>query len=140
VRDQEVDMSLREKYREAVQTAKGFQMDGKAEEREGQLHITGTVKSADEKNRIWDAIKTVPDWQREVVADIRVVEVGTAVGTSGAAGAQRTYTVQAGDSLSKIAKQFYGDAGAYNLIFEANRDQISDADKIRPGQVLKIPV
>jgi nucleoid-associated protein YgaU len=132
-------MSLREKYRQAVQTAKDFRMDGKAEEREGKLHITGTVNSVDEKNRIWDAIKTVPDWQREVVADIRVAEVGAAVGTSGA-GSQRTYTVQAGDSLSKIAKQFYGDAGAYNRIFEANRDQIVDPDKIRPGQVLKIPV
>jgi nucleoid-associated protein YgaU len=36
-------------------------------------------------------------------------------------------------------KEFYGDANRYNKIFEANRDQLSDADKIKPGQVLKIP-
>jgi len=41
--------------------------------------------------------------------------------------------------LSKIAKQFLGDANAYPAIFDANRDQLSDPDKIRPGQVLKIP-
>jgi nucleoid-associated protein YgaU len=51
----------------------------------------------------------------------------------------RTYTVQAGDSLSKIAQQFYGKAGEYNKIFEANRDKLSDPNKIQPGQVLNIP-
>ena len=51
----------------------------------------------------------------------------------------RTYTVQAGDTLSKIAKQFLGDANAYPKIFEANRDQLTDPDQIKPGQVLKIP-
>ena len=51
----------------------------------------------------------------------------------------KTYTVQAGDSLSKIAKQFYGNANAYMKIFEANKDQLSDPNKIQIGQVLKIP-
>ncbi|MDV3469925.1 LysM peptidoglycan-binding domain-containing protein [Stenotrophomonas sp. C3(2023)] len=50
-----------------------------------------------------------------------------------------TYTVVAGDSLSKIAKAHLGDANAWNRIFEANRDQLSDPDKIQPGQVLKLP-
>jgi nucleoid-associated protein YgaU len=49
------------------------------------------------------------------------------------------YTVQAGDTLSKIARNLLGDANAYPKIFEANRDQLSDPDKINPGQVLKIP-
>jgi LysM repeat protein len=133
-------MSLREKYQRAIDTAKNFRMDGKAEEREGKLHITGTVRSVDEKNKIWDAIKTVPDWQREVVADIKVSEVGAPVGTAGGGAGERTYTVQAGDTLSRIAKQFYGDGGAYTRIFNANRDQISDPDVIKPGQVLKIPL
>ena len=53
--------------------------------------------------------------------------------------AVRTYTVQSGDSLSKIAKREYGDANAWRVIFEANRDQISNPDLIHPGQVLKIP-
>src|SRR6185312_12649153 len=49
------------------------------------------------------------------------------------------YTVVAGDSLSKIAKGFYGNANAWKSIFDANRDQLSDPDRIRPGQILKIP-
>jgi nucleoid-associated protein YgaU len=53
--------------------------------------------------------------------------------------APRTYTVAAGDNLSKIAKKFYGDANKWKRIFEANRDVIKNADLIKPGQVLKIP-
>jgi len=49
------------------------------------------------------------------------------------------YTVVAGDSLSKIAKKLYGNAGKYNLIFEANKPLLKDPDKIYPGQVLRIP-
>ena len=49
------------------------------------------------------------------------------------------YTVQAGDSLSKIAKKFYGDANKYPLIFEANKDIIKDPNLIHPGQKLRIP-
>lgn len=49
------------------------------------------------------------------------------------------YTVKSGDSLSKIAKEYYGDAQQYNTIFEANRPMLSDPDKIYPGQVLRIP-
>lgn len=49
------------------------------------------------------------------------------------------YTVAAGDNLSKIAKHFYGDANAWKRIFDANRDQLSDPDRIKPGQMLKIP-
>ena len=51
----------------------------------------------------------------------------------------RMYSVQPGDSLSKIAKKFYGNASAWNKIFQANKDTISNPDLIRPGQVLRIP-
>ena len=51
----------------------------------------------------------------------------------------RVYTVQKGDSLSKIAKHEYGDANAWRKIFEANKDVIKDPDLIYPGQELKIP-
>ncbi len=50
-----------------------------------------------------------------------------------------TYTVQKGDSLSKIAKLHLGDANAWKKIFEANRDVLDDPDKIFPGQTLKLP-
>ncbi len=49
------------------------------------------------------------------------------------------YTVEPGDNLSKIAKQYYGDANKYPVIFEANKPMLSDPDKIYPGQVLRIP-
>ena len=53
--------------------------------------------------------------------------------------ARTTYTVRKGDSLSRIAKEIYGDANEWRKIFEANRDQIEDPDMIEPGQKLKIP-
>ena len=61
-----------------------------------------------------------------------------AEGGGGSTGEQ-TYTVAKGDTLSHIAKQFYGKASAWHAIFDANRDQLDDPDKIHPGQVLKIP-
>jgi len=51
----------------------------------------------------------------------------------------KTYTVVAGDSLSKIAKKLYGDANKWKRIFEANKDIIKNPDLIKPGQTLKIP-
>ena len=136
-------MGLRDKYNSAVQTAKDLRMDGSAEERDGKLHFNGTVNSEDEKNQIWNALKTVPDWQKDVVADIKVrpasAKSAPAEPTSAPGGAANTYTVQAGDTLSGIAKKFYGHANEYMDIFNANKDQLSDPDKIKPGQVLKIP-
>ena len=134
-------MTLRDKYNHAIQTAKGFRMEGSAEEREGKLYFRGTVKNQDEANQIWDAIKTVPDWRNDVVAQIDVAGGGGAAASGAATGhtSAQTYTVKSGDTLSKIAKEHLGDANAYMAIFEANRDQLSDPDKIKPGQVLKIP-
>ena len=51
-----------------------------------------------------------------------------------------TYVVRVGDTLSKIAEKMLGDSGASTDIFNANRDQLSDPNALRPGQVLKIPV
>ena len=134
-------MALREKYNHAIQTAKQIRFDGSAEERNGKLHFSGTVNSEDEKNQIWNALKTVPDWQKDVVADIKVrpgAQQSAHQSAPGAAG-QQTYTVQAGDTLSAIAKRFLGNANAYMDIFNINRDQLNDPDQIKPGQVLKIP-
>jgi LysM repeat protein len=139
----EVTMALREKYAHAIQVAKGFRMEGSADERDGKLYFQGTVNSQDEANKIWDAIKTVPDWRNDLVGDIKVSPNAAAAASGGtgstASNAATTYTVKAGDTLSKIAKDHLGDANAYTAIFEANRDQLSDPDKIKPGQVLKIP-
>jgi len=135
-------MGLRDKYSHAVTTAKQLGMEGSAEERDGKLHFNGTVKSEDEKNQIWNALKTVPDWQKEVVADIRV-KPGTQTQAipqpTPAKASMKTYTVKSGDTLSEIAKHELGSANKYMEIFNANRDQLTDPDKIKPGQVLKIP-
>jgi hypothetical protein len=70
--DKKSSVGLREKYNHAIQTAKSLHMQGGAEERDGKLYFNGTVNSADEKNQIWNALKTVPDWEKDVVADIKV--------------------------------------------------------------------
>jgi nucleoid-associated protein YgaU len=124
-------MGLREKYSYAVQTAKDLRMQGSAEERDGKLYFKGTTATQEEANKIWDAIKTIPDWKTEIVADVKA--------TGGGAGTSQTYTVKPGDTLSKIAKEHLGDANAYMDIFNANKDQLQDPDKIKPGQVLKMP-
>jgi len=126
-------MGLRDKYAYAIQTAKG-KFDGSAQEKDGKLYFAGSVKTEAEANEIWNAIKTIPDWRNDVVADIKVVG-----GPAAAAAAAKTYTVKAGDTLSGIAKSQLGDANAYMKIFNANTDQLSDPDKIKPGQVLKLP-
>lgn len=61
-------------------------------------------------------------------------------GAAGGAGkTERTYIVQSGDTLSKIAKEYYGDSNKYMDIFNANTDKLSDPNKIQPGQELIIP-
>ncbi|MGI8741338.1 MAG: LysM peptidoglycan-binding domain-containing protein [Bryobacteraceae bacterium] len=112
---------------------------------DNKLYIAGTAKSEDAKNKIWDQIKQVnPNWQSEVICDLTVDPQAASSNTgqptvqSGQSGS-RTYTVQPGDSLSKISQQFYGKASEYKKIFEANRDKLSDPDKVQAGQVLQIP-
>ena len=126
-------MGLRDKYAYAIQTCKG-KFIGNAEERDGKLYFNGTVSTENQKNEIWNAIKTIPDWQKEVIANI------TVTGAPAATTSQlRTHTVQAGETLSKIAKDELGSASAYMKIFEANKDQLQDPNMIKPGQVLRIP-
>ncbi len=69
-------------------------------------------------------------------ADFSDVRAGSS--TTAPAGGQ-TYTVKKGDSLSKIAKQFYGDAGKWKTIHAANADKIPNPDLIHPGLQLTIP-
>ena len=123
-------MSLKGTYAWAVKVAGDLNFNGSIDERDGKLRFKGTVDTQDQANKIWDAIKTIPTWQQDVMADIQATNKAPAM---------TTYTVKAGDTLSSIAKAHLGNANAYPKIFEANRDQLSDPDKIKPGQVLKIP-
>lgn len=108
---------------------------------DGKLFIRGEASSEDAKNRVWDQIKLVDSSYSDLTADITVAagRVQTAGASATGGQATRTYTVKSGDTLSKIAKQFYGNATDYNRIFEANRNLLTDPDKIRPGQELVIP-
>ena len=65
-------MDLRAKYDQAIQTAKRLGFQGAATQEGDKLHFKGTVGSKDEKNQIWNAIKTVPDWKNDINADITV--------------------------------------------------------------------
>ena len=58
---------------------------------------------------------------------------------TGGAPSEQMYTVIKGDTLSHIAQHFYGKAGRWRRIFDANRDQLDDPDRIQPGQVLRVP-
>jgi nucleoid-associated protein YgaU len=96
-----------------------------------KLLIRATVHSEAEKNKVWDKVKAV---------DVTYFDVSPQISVDpNVPPPAQSYTVQSGDTLSKIAKQFYGNANAYMKIFEANKDQLSDPDKIKAGQVLKIP-
>jgi len=137
-------MDMRQKYDKAIQVAKALRMQGSADERNGKLYVTGTVSSEDEKNQIWNAIKTVPDWQTDIIADLRVSASAAAAAAAAEAEtkppASQTYTVKPGDSLSKIAKEHLGNGNLYMEIFNANKDVLTDPDKLKPGMVLKLPV
>jgi len=131
--------TLRHKYDGVVKLmhAKGVQVQ--TIEMQGEkLLIRGSAPSADVKNAVWTEIKRIDSSYSDLTADISV-----APGQGGPAGTAtapvKSYTVQKGDTLSKIAKNFYGEANEYKKIFEANKDQLKDPDKIQPGQVLRIP-
>ncbi len=106
-----------------------------------KLLIRALAPSQDLKNRVWDQIKLVDPNFSDLIADIQAPAAAAAATAGGGAttAVARTYTVQAGDSLSKISKHFYGDASQYMKIFEANKDQLSDPDKIKPRMELDIP-
>lgn len=110
-----------------------------------KLFMRGEAPSQEAKNRLWDQIKLVDASYSDLTADITVNQSAAPPQTQTAAASvtggqnSRTYTVQSGDTLSRISKQFYGNVNDYMKIFEANRDQLKDPNQIRPGQQLKIP-
>jgi len=106
----------------------------------GKILIRGEAPSEDAKNKVWDAVKAVNAGGSPQDATVEITVAKGQGGPAGASGAPaRTYTVQTGDTLSKISKQFYGDGNDYMKIFNANKDKLKDPDKIQPGQQLNIP-
>ncbi len=132
---------LRQKYSSVLTTADQQHVQFQhLHVQDNKLFIKGTAPSEDAKNKFWDQIKLVNPNADDITADIGV-DTNRAQAATVGGGSQnaQTYTVKAGDTLSKISKQFYGDSNEYMRIFYANRDKLKDPDKIQVGQQLTIP-
>ena len=105
---------------------------------DNKLFIRATTSSQEVKNKVWEQIKLVDPNYSDLIADIQAPAVAAAA-AGGGSRSLRTYTVRVGDSLSKISEQYYGSANQFMRIFEANRDKLTDPDKIKPGIELVIP-
>lgn len=133
---------LKQKYQSALNLADQEQLQFQnLHVQDNKLFIKATAPSEDAKNKFWDQLKLINPSNDDVTADINVNEsraMGAAAGGAQGEGGQ-TYAVKAGDTLSKISKQYYGDSSEYMRIFYANRDKLKDPDKIQVGQELTIP-
>ena len=110
-----------------------------------KLFMRGEAPSQEAKNKVWDQIKLVDPSYSDLIADITVKETAPPASAPAAHTAaspdksSRTYTVQPGDTLSKISKEFYGNPNQYMKIFEANRTQLKNPNEIQVGQQLVVP-
>ena len=102
---------------------------------DNKLYIEGACGTEAIKNKIWDQVKLVDPTYSDLTLNL-TVDPSLA---PPAPPTEKTYTVAAGDSLSKIAKQFYGNANEYMKIFDANKDKLTDPNNIKVGQQLVIP-
>ena len=124
-------MSLKDKYSPVLSLVQEFNLQGlNVIEEAGKLKLSGSVNTQYEKNKIWDKIKEVGgEGQTEVSADLKVLNTDY----------YHFHKVENGENLSKISKYYYKDANKFMKIFEANKDQLTNPDKIQVGQRLKIP-
>ena len=122
---------VKSKYQEVLDLGQKLNIqNGDVKEENGVLKITGTAKNQYEKNLLWDKIKAVGgDNPSDLKADIKVEDTSV----------YARHTVKSGETLGKIAKQYYGDASKYQQIFKANSDILKNPDMIHPNQELIIP-
>jgi len=113
---------------------------------ENKLVLRGEAKTKADSFKVWDQIKKVDaKFQADLMAEISFLSDSapakpTAPAPSAPAKpAPKIHTVVAGDTLSAIAKKYYGKSGEYMKIFEANKDKLKNPDQIKPGQELVIP-
>ena len=129
------------KYKAVIQMVQtqGIQL-ANLHQQDGKLFMKGTAPSLDAANKVWDEIKRINPKLDDIIADF---PVDTSMASTARSQAQtsrlQTYKVKPGDTLSKISKQFYGNANEYMRIFNANKDILKDPDHINVGQELKIP-
>jgi nucleoid-associated protein YgaU len=136
---------LKNKYQAALDTIKqkGVVLSH-LHVQDNKLFIQGAAPSEEIKNDVWNRIKAADASYSDLTCELTVDSslpqpAAAAASTSGSPSSVRSYKVQPGDSLSKIAKEFYGSASSYPKIFEANRDKLENPDKIQVGQELVIP-
>lgn len=123
-------MSLKDKYADLLKLGEELKVkDGDVYEKDAKLVVKGTTAFQYEKDLLWDKIKSFEGWEKDLVADIKVENTDV----------YGYHVVKSGDSLSKIAKSAYDNAGDYMRIFEANKDILKNPDLIHPGQRLKLP-
>jgi len=124
-------MSQKDKYADLLKLGEELKLgDYKSTEEAGKLKVWGTAEYQLQKDKFWDKVKTYSGWEGDLVADIKVAKTDV----------YGYYVVKSGDSLSKIAKDVYDNAGLYKKIYEANKDVIGpNPDLIKPGQKLTIP-
>ncbi|MAQ76799.1 MAG: peptidoglycan-binding protein [Aquimarina sp.] len=122
---------VKSKYQEVLDLGDKLNVqNGDVQEDNGVLKIKGTTQTQYEKNILWDKIKEIGgENPSDIKADIKVADDSV----------YHRHTVQKGESLSKIAKHYYGDPMKYTAIFEANTDKLKNPDLIYPDQELVIP-
>ena len=122
---------VKDKYQGVLDLGQKFHIQNGDVKVDGdKLHVSGTAATPWQKDQMWDAIKAAGgENPSDIVADIKVADSSI----------YAKHTVEGGESLSKIAKQYYGDANKYNKIFQANTGLLSNPDVIHPGQELVIP-
>ena len=108
--------------------------------KDGRVELHGTAKSQAAKEKAAliagnvKGVNAVDDDGLKVAGQTSAPAVATS-----STGSTQYYTIESGDSLSKIAQRFYGDPQKYKELFDANREVIQDPDKIYPGQKIRIP-
>ena len=124
-------MTTKAKYQKVLDLGEKLNVkDGDVQEENGILKIKGTTKTQYEKNMLWDLIKEIGGQQpTDIKADIRVEDTSV----------YHRHVVKSGETLSKIAKHYYGDPMKYQDIFKANTDILKNPDLIHPNQELIIP-
>jgi nucleoid-associated protein YgaU len=128
---------LKSKYQSVITVIQQQQVSLKnLNMQDGKLFMKGVAPSLDAANAVWNEIKRINPKADDIMADF---PVDTSMQQSQASSNVRMYKVKPGDTLSKISKEVYGSTNNYMKIFEANRDQLSDPNKIQVGQELKIP-
>ncbi len=130
---------LTNKYQSLIDMANQLGISGlNVQEDNGVLKIDGVAGSAEAKQQLWDEYGRLdPDYRSgDLVMNISAPEASASASSGGGSSSGSTYTVQSGDTLSKIGSHY---GVSWQKIFEANRDKLDDPDKIRPGQELTIP-